>query len=59
MGKIAEEKTERNAEIYYRRMAGEGPKALGEEYDLSPSRVYKIVMQYGKKIGGELVSTQL
>jgi Mor family transcriptional regulator len=52
MGEVSKEKTERNAEIYYRRMAGEGPKALGEEYDLCPSRVYKIVMQYGKKIGG-------
>ena len=50
MGKIAEEKTERNAEIYYRRMAGEGPKVLGKEYDLSPSRVYKIVMRYSKKL---------
>ena len=57
MGKIAEEKTERKAEIYYRRMAGEGPKALGEEYDLCPSRLYKIVMQYGKKIGEKLVSS--
>ena len=59
MGKIAEEKTERNAEIYYRRMAGERSKDLCKQYDLSRSRVYKIVMQYGKKIGGELVSTQL
>jgi Mor family transcriptional regulator len=59
MGEVSKEKTERNAEIYYRRMAGEGPKALGEEYDLCPSRVYKIVMQYDKKTGGKLVSTQL
>ena len=49
MGKIAEEKTERNAEIYYRRMAGERLKDLCKQYYLSRSRVYKIVMQYGKK----------
>tara|TARA_E500000318_G_scaffold42056_1_gene40271 strand:+ start:687 stop:848 length:162 start_codon:yes stop_codon:yes gene_type:complete len=50
MGKKAEEKTERNAEIYYRRMAGERLKDLCKQYDLSRSRVYKIVMQYSKKL---------
>ena len=50
MGEVSKEKTERNAEIYYRRMAGERLKDLCKQYDLSRSRVYKIVMQYSKKL---------
>lgn len=51
MGERAEEKFERNAEIYRRRMAGEMPTKLGEEYDLSPSRVAKIIIQQKKNYG--------
>jgi len=49
MGKVSEEKLDRNAEIYLRRKSGEGPKALAEEYDLSPNRIWKIVTQYEKR----------
>ena len=49
MGKVSEEKLDRNAEIYLRRKSGEGPKSLGEEYDLSPNRIWKIVTQYEKR----------
>ena len=49
MGQASEEKTERNSEIYRRRMSGEMPTALGKVYDLSPSRVYKIVCTQQKK----------
>ena len=49
MGQVSEEKTERNAEIYRRRMSGEMPTALGKAYDLSPNRIYKIVRTQQKK----------
>jgi Mor family transcriptional regulator len=49
MGEVSEEKLDRNAEIYRRRMSGEGPKFLGKEYDLCPNRIYKIVTQYEKR----------
>ena len=49
MGEVSEEKLDRNAEIYRRRMSGEGPKFLGKEYGLCPSRIYKIVTQYEKR----------
>jgi len=49
MGKVSEEKLDRNAEIYLRRKSGEGPKALAEEYDLSPNRIWKIFTQYEKR----------
>jgi Mor family transcriptional regulator len=49
MGKVSEEKLDRNSEIYLRRKSGEGPKSLAEEYDLSPNRIWKIVAQYEKR----------
>ena len=49
---LAEEKTERNAEIYRRRVAGETPTVLGKAYDLSPSRIYKIFRAQQKKQEG-------
>ena len=49
MGQISEEKTERNAEIYRRRVAGETPTVLGKAYDLSPNRIYRIVCAQKKK----------
>jgi len=49
MGKVSEEKLDRNAEIYLRRKSGESPKSLAEEYDLSPNRIWKIVTQYEKR----------
>ncbi len=49
MGEVSEEKLDRNAEIYHRRMSGEGPKALGEAYGLSANRIYRIVTQYKRR----------
>ena len=46
---LAEEKTERNAEIYRRRMAGETPTVLGRAYDLARSRIYQILRAQQKK----------
>ncbi len=46
---VVEEKTERNEEIYHRRMAGEMPTALGKVYGISANRVYQIVRAQQKK----------
>jgi len=51
MGERAQEKTERNAELYRRWLAGDMPTKLGKEYDLSPSRVAKIITQQKKYRG--------
>jgi len=40
---------ERNAQIYERNLAGETFKALGAEFDLSPSRVSQLCAQQKRK----------
>jgi Mor family transcriptional regulator len=42
MGKIQEQKTERNLEIYRRLKSGESPMELAKEFDVYLSRIYQI-----------------